>query len=155
MEALLTVLATWLSITFGLPAMHEVPRVEFAAPAKMAQVRQERLALVGLGTRWRDFERSPNDTPGRDVQAIYDDVGRTIYLPEDWTSASPGHVSLLIHELVHHLQNLHQIAYECAGAREKPAYQAQARWLELFGRNLKDEFGVDAMTILVRTNCLP
>lgn len=30
----------------------------------------------------------------------------------------------------------------------------QARWPELFGKGLEDEFGLDAMTILVRTNCM-
>ncbi|HUG61279.1 MAG TPA: DUF6647 family protein, partial [Methylomirabilota bacterium] len=74
--------------------------------------------------------------------------------PEGWTGTSPAEVSVLVHELVHHLQNVGGVAYDCPEAREKPAYQAQARWLELFGGSLEEAFQVDPMTILVRTNCM-
>lgn len=154
MEALLTVLATWLTINFGLPAMREVPRVEFASPAKMAQVRHKRVAKRGSDSQFREPGQSLSIGAGRDVHAIYDDASRTIYLPDGWTGVSPAQVSVLVHELVHHVQNMNRITYNCAGAREKPAYQAQARWLELFGKSLQDEFGIDAMTLLVRTNCM-
>jgi hypothetical protein len=87
------------------------------------------------------------------VNAIYDDASRTIYLPEQWTGATPAEVSLLVHELVHHLQNVAGLKFDCAEAREKLAYSAQARWLELFGKTLVDEFSLDPMTVLVRTNC--
>ena len=50
-------------------------------------------------------------------------------------------------------RNVAGLAYDCAEAREKPAYQAQARWLELFDTSLEQEFELDAMTLLVRSNC--
>jgi hypothetical protein len=81
-------------------------------------------------------------------------LGRTIYLPEGWTGRSPSEVSVLVHELVHHLQNVGGLKFECAGERERPAYQAQSRWLELFDKNLAEEFNLDPMTVLVRTNCM-
>ena len=46
MQALLTVIMTWLSINFGLPATHDHPSVELASPAQMATVRYSRLAAV-------------------------------------------------------------------------------------------------------------
>jgi hypothetical protein len=46
------------------------------------------------------------------------------------------------------------LKYECAEAREKPAYEAQDKWLAEFGRNLLDEFKLDPMTLLVRTRCM-
>jgi len=153
MQDLLTVMAIWLSVNFGLPASDEKPRIEFVSAARMAEVRRERLAAershgvveIGQGT-------SP-DT-GHEFHAIYDDVSRTIYLPSDWTPASSAHVSMLLHEMVHHLQNAGALKYECSEARERPAYQAQARWLELFGKKLEEEFKIDPMTILVRTSCM-
>jgi hypothetical protein len=45
------------------------------------------------------------------------------------------------------------VKYECAEARERPAFVAQARWLELFGQTLESEFSMDGMTLLVRTTC--
>jgi hypothetical protein len=52
------------------------------------------------------------------------------------------------------MQNVSGLKYECPQAREKPAYRAQARWLELFGKTLFEEFEIDPMTVLVRTNCM-
>lgn len=154
MQALLTVIVTWLSINFGLPVIYEHPRVEFVPAAKMAEVRYSRLAAVRPDRVAVEVGRSALAEVGHDVHAIYDDLSRTIYLPEGWSVASPAAVSVLVHELVHHVQNVSGLKYDCAEAREKPAYGAQARWLELFGKNLADEFEIDAMTILVRTNCM-
>jgi hypothetical protein len=151
---LLTVIMTWLSINFGLPAVHEHPRVEFASATKMVEVRYSRLASSRPDRVAAEAGRSAPAEFGHHVQAIYDDRSRTIYLPEGWIGATPAEVSVLVHELVHHLQNVAGLKYDCSGAREKPAYRAQARWLELFGKGLADEFAIDAMTILVRTSCM-
>ena len=131
MQVLLTTIAAWLSFNFPLPAVHEEPRIEFAPPQAMHGVRQ-----------------------GAEVEAFYDDATRTIYLPKGWTGSSPAEVSVLVHEMVHHMQNVAGLKYRCPEEREKPAFAAQNRWLSLFGRSLQDEFKLDAMTLLVRTNCL-
>jgi hypothetical protein len=154
MQMLLTVIVTWLSINFGLPTSYEHPRVEFVSAARMAEVRYSRLGGTGVDRLTAEAGRSAPAEVGHDVKAIYDDLSRTIYLPDQWTAASPAEVSVLVHEMVHHLQNLGGLKYDCAAAREKPAYAAQARWLELFGKSLADEFELDGMTILVRTNCM-
>ena len=154
MEALLVVLVTWLSLNYGLPGTHDHPRVEIVLPAKMAEVRYSRLGTAQPDRVAAEADRLAPHHIGHDVFAIYDDVSRTIYLREGWTGQTPGEVSLLVHELVHHLQNVGGMKYSCAAAREKAAYQAQAGWLALFGKNLAGEFDLDPMTILVRTNCL-
>lgn len=148
MDTLLAVLLTWLSVTLGLPMTHAAPRVELASAAAMTEVRYRRLAAYRAHQPAADL-----GLPGR-VHAIYDDAAHVIYLPEGWSASSSADVSMLVHELVHHVQNVNALRYTCAGEREKPAYQAQARWLELFGKTLADEFGLDPMTLLVRTNCM-
>ena len=153
MHVLATVLMTWLSANFGLAAIHEHPRIEIATPAKMAEVRYGRLAGTQTDRVAAEAGRSAPPEVGHDVFAIYDDLSRTIYLPENWSGNTPAEVSLLVHELVHHLQNLGGLKFDCVAAREKIAYRAQAGWLELFGKNLADEFDLDPMTLLVRTNC--
>ena len=154
MQALLLVIVSWLSINFGLPAIYEPPRVAVVPAAKMSEVRYSRLASTRPDGFVAEAERAALLESGKDVHAIYDDFSRTIYLDEGWTAASPAHVSVLVHELVHHLQNVGGVKYDCPQAREKPAYRAQARWLELTGNSLEDDFEIDAMTILVRTNCM-
>ena len=154
MHVLLTVIVTWLSINFGLPAVPELPHVEFASAAKMMEVRYSRLAPDRPDGVAAEAGRSAAAEFAHDVQAIYDDVSRTIYLPEGWTGATPADISVLVHELVHHLQNVAGLKYDCPEAREKTAYRAQASWLKLFGKSLADEFEIDPMTILVRTSCM-
>jgi Domain of unknown function (DUF6647) len=90
---------------------------------------------------------------GRDIVAVYDDANRTIYLPEGWTGVTPAEQSLLVHEMVHHLQNLGKLKYECSEAREKLAFAAQEQWLGLFGRSLSSEFDIDPFTLKVKTVC--
>jgi hypothetical protein len=154
LDSLLTVLVTWLSVNFELPAIYELPRIEIMPPAKMLEIRYSRFTQSSPTGAAASIGRSSFAELGHDVFAIYDDVVRTIYLPEGWTGRSAAEVSVLVHELVHHLQNVGGLKYDCAGAREKPAYRAQSRWLELFDKNIADEFDLDPMTVLVRTNCM-
>ena len=154
METLLTAIVTWLYIGFGLPANYEHPRVEFVSPAKMSEVQLRGQAASHSPAQ--STEASPSARPAlqRDVDALYDDSTRTIYLPEGWTGNTPAEVSVLVHEMVHHLQNVAGLKYECPQAREKLAYAAQNQWLAISGRNLIDEFKLDALTVLLRTKCM-
>ena len=140
MDNLLTAIVMWLSANLGLPAIHDHPRIELAPPSAMVAVR------LGGGM-------APS-VSGRELEALYDDRSRTIYLPTGWTGASPAELSVLVHEMVHHLQNVAGLRYDCPQARERPAYVAQEKWLELFGRNLMDAFELDPLTVLVRTKCM-
>lgn len=145
MQALLAVIVAWISINIGLPETRELPSVEFATTTEMAGVRHARLAAVG-GVQ-------PAEGIGEDVYAIYDDASRTIFLYPDWTGNSPADISVLVHEMVHHLQNVAGMTFACAGEREKDAYRAQRAWLELFDRTLEQEFELDAMTVMLRSTC--
>ena len=97
---------------------------------------------------------TPIPTPQREVVAIYDDSNRTIYLPDTWKGDTPAEQSILVHEMVHHLQNRGSVKYDCPGAREKPAYLAQRTWLANYGLNLEDEFQVDMFTIVTMWACM-
>ena len=65
----------------------------------------------------------------------------------------PLELSVLVHEMVHHLQNFSGLRYACPQEREELAYSAQAKWLDQFGLNLIDAFELDTLTVLVRTKC--
>jgi len=154
METLLTAIVTWLSIGFGLPANYDLPHVEFVSPAKMNAV-QFRARIPGHAQAASNAGSRPEDPASqREVVALYDDGTRTIYLPAGWTGKTPAEVSVLVHEMVHHLQNLAGSKFECPQAREKLAYAAQNRWLARSGRNLMDEFDLDPLTVLLRTKCM-
>jgi hypothetical protein len=151
--ALIAAITNWLSFAFGLPKISEAPFVTFVAPATMVAHRHRGLASDHrTGALVRDsitFSREQSE-----VVAFYDDEARTIYLPEGWSGRTAAELSIIVHEMVHHIQNLARLKYECPEAREKLAFTAQERWLALFGRDLTTEFGIDSFTLLVRTNCL-
>jgi hypothetical protein len=154
MQELLAVLVTWISVATGMPAVDDHPRVVRASSAEMIALRLDRAAPELARNAEVQVAVTASPAHHADLHAVYDDQTQTIYLEHGWTGATPAESSILVHELVHHLQNVAGLTYACAEAREKPAYQAQARWLELFDTSLEQEFELDPMTLLVRSNCM-
>jgi len=144
----ITAMETWVSNQFDLPAMHEHPRIEFAPPAKIASLRFTDL-LSDPGAQVDNRASSAQ----QDTIAIYDDATRTIYLPEGWTGKTGAELSVLVHELVHHFQNVLALKYECPQEREKLAFLAQERWLGSSGHSLASDFDLDPFSLLVKTRC--
>jgi hypothetical protein len=145
MTALLTAIVLWLSANFDLPANYEHPHIE--------QVPKASIGAMHYGSFLaRDGARVPDEHLSN-IVAVYSDVTKTIYLPEDWTGKSPEELSVLVHEMVHHLQNAADIKFNCPQEREKMAFAAQSKWLEIFGKDLAQAFDIDPLTLLVRTNC--
>jgi Domain of unknown function (DUF6647) len=144
-DVLLTAIETWLSKNFDLPEIHDHPHIRFVSTAAMIALRYPSLLK---------HPRSNFDAAGIDVVALYGDTEKTIYLAEGWTGRTPAELSVLVHEMVHHLQHLAGLKYECPQARERLAYAAQDQWLKLFGHDLSRDFQIDPMTRLVRTNCM-
>jgi hypothetical protein len=148
MDALLTAVVLWLSANFDLPAIHEHPHVEFVPPATITALRHKD-ASGGQPNSPANSDKAGQ----RDVVAVYDDATNTVYLPEGWSGGTPAELSVLVHEMVHHLQNRGKLKFECPREREKLAYEAQERWLELFGHDLLRDFEIDPFTRLVITSC--
>ena len=71
-----------------------------------------------------------------------------------WTGGTPTELSILVHELVHHLKNVSRQRFACPAAREKQAYATQARWLGMFGEDLESAFGINDLALLVTTSCM-
>lgn len=149
MTALLTAIALWLSANFNLPVSNESPKVELVSQAKIMAIRYQAFAVE----RRYDIKAMPPVSDSRDTVAIYDDSNRTIYLPLTWTGSTAADLSVLVHEMVHHLQNVGSLKYECPAAREQLAYLAQDKWLGLFGQDLEHAFEIDKFTLKVSTSC--
>jgi len=148
-ETVLTLIVAWISANFALPESHNHPQIAFVATETM---QTERLEVADRRQQGNSrASRAAASTP--QVEAFYDNATSTIYLPHDWTGNTPAELSVLVHELVHHLQSVAGLKYACPQEREKVAYLAQDRWLNQFGLNLIDEFELNAMTVLVRTHC--
>ena len=148
-ESSLGDIVTWLSSNFDLPATKERPVIEFASRMELATMRAKDRSSS------QNFVESDDHQAGqRQVVALYDNKTRTILLPDDWVGISPADQSVLVHEMVHHLQNVGKLTFDCPQAREKVAYLAQEKWLERFGLNLENEFDVDMFTVLISSACM-
>jgi hypothetical protein len=152
MEALLIALITWLSTNYDLPANYEFPAVRFATPTEIASVRYGFTPQGDSGTTASNNSMSANHR--QSTVSVYEDKAKTIVLPVGWQGRTAAELSILVHEMVHHLQNLSGQTYACPQEREALAYEAQEKWLGLFGQSLSSEFGIDGMTLLVRTKCI-
>jgi Domain of unknown function (DUF6647) len=150
---LMTEIAKWLSANFELPLTDDLPHVELASPTTLVAVR-----LGGFAIRPQETASEPNRPRpplniAGDLVAVYDTAKRIIYLPESWNGESHVDASILVHEMVHHLQNVGRLQHACPDAREKAAYLAQDQWLRRFGQDLETAFGIDLFTIVVRAGC--
>jgi hypothetical protein len=139
---LIVALATWVASELGLQPTPELPRVVTASPTVFLSVLNENAPM----------DRSEGSQLGN-VLAVYNTESRTIVLRDGWTGRTPAELSIVAHEMVHHLQNMTEQKFACPAEREEAAFAVQERWLALFGRNLLQDFEIDALTLLVRTHC--
>ena len=113
MEALLTAIALWLSINFQLPANLNHPAIKFVSAAEMiAPLKKNKL-------RTGDVSASEISW---DIVSLYSNESKTIFLLDGWTGKTPAELSILVHEMVHHLQNVGQLKFACPEEREELAY---------------------------------
>jgi hypothetical protein len=136
----LIAIAKWVSANADLPMMTNLPGVELVPLAELTRRREKGLASFYTGAAF--------------VAAGYDDATRTIYLPENWSNKSPTDESVLVHEMVHHMQNEAGIKYACGDARAEPAYVAQDKWLRTHGLTLTQEFQVDMLALEAKATCM-
>lgn len=146
-DTLLNAIVTWISAELSLPPAAALPKIELVPATQITAFRHHGFSLRQMETG------APDWIQRREVVALYDDATQTMYLRQDWTGANPEDLSVLVHEMVHHLQKLAGSSYECPQARERPAYEAQDKWLHLFGHDLAEDFGIDPFTLVAITGC--
>lgn len=150
-EAFVQEILTWLSANFDLPSVKAAPTIKFASGEQLSALRNEGGHLSA------DVRKEPalpvEAAHDRSIVALYDRSSETIFLPVGWTGTTAAEQSILVHELVHHLQKMAQVRFDCPMAGEKLAYLAQDRWLERFGSSLEKEFELDKFTILISSAC--
>src|SRR5262249_30358602 len=104
--------------------------------------------LSELYYRSRDEDRSFR------LQAFYNFANASIYLLDDWRPTELYDQSVLIHELVHHLQQKNGVKMRCPAALEQQAYDLQITWLREQG--VEDPhliMGANALAIHIVSEC--
>ena len=137
---ILTAMSDWLEAEFGLPAPDQLPSVVLM-PRDQLLTPRGGPAQATVETRARPA-------------AAYDPARREIRLPLGWTGATPRGMSLLAHEMVHHLQVAAGVSFACPEEREALAYAAQDVWLRAHGGSLERDFGLNPLFLLFATTCV-
>jgi hypothetical protein len=154
MQALLVAIVTWLSTNYSLPANYDLPAIQFATPMEIAKLRYGAFDSRRPSTVFTSPRSQPAADAPSSVVSVYKDKDHVIVLPIGWLGVTPAELSILVHEMVHHLQNVGKLTFACPQEREALAYKAQDQWLQLFGKDLAGEFELDAFTILVKSRCI-
>lgn len=152
-ERLIKEISDWLVSDFDLPSISERPAIEFVSDARLEELRHEHTVDPHAGATVGASDKPVIGSRSGTV-AFYDFSRRTIFLSDNWTGTSPADQSVLVHEMVHHVQNMAEMKFECPMAREKIAYRAQNRWLARFGKDLESVFQIDPFTVLVNSTCM-
>lgn len=139
MHALIAAMMAWIAGVTSLPVPESPPTVARLTPQELAQ----RVNPDG----------AYDPTMARRYLALYHADSRTILLREDWDSADVRDRSILLHELVHHMQAAAARTYPCRGARERVAYEIQALWLERRGQDLFETLGLNGLFFHALTRC--
>ena len=144
-DDLVTALVTWISGNFEIPVDYHHPRIvpmsSFAVTYLLQQLNPT------------DQRKAVNIDEMRKLMSFYSTERKAIYLPRGWTGETPAQLSILVHELVHHLQNLSHATFACPAAEDELPYEAQEKWLNIFGRSLSSEFGLERTSVLLATKC--
>ena len=114
---LLAAIETWLSVEFDLPIVREHPCLKLVSPAEIAALRFKGL-LSNPKTGIAAHDHGTSSAEG-DTVAVYHDATQSIYLPEGWSGSTPAELSVLVHEMVHHFQNVLGLKRECPQERKK------------------------------------
>jgi hypothetical protein len=136
MDTLIASLITWIVAHSSLsPA--PAPHIQFVAKQEMNRLYR------GAGNR--NFFQ---------VEAFYLPLTATIYLPEGWRANDLRDESVLVHELVHHLQAASRIRMSCPAAFERQAYHLQTEWLSEQGIAHPYDFArLDILTVIIAGSC--
>lgn len=132
MDALVAVLIAWIAAKTGLAAPPP-PRILLVPLQQMVE-------MTGATAK---------------PQAVYKRNERTIYLRDDWTSDTLLNKAIVVHELVHHFQEMNNVQMPCERAQEADAYHLEMKWLREQG--VEDPYAfleTNELAIMLRSMCL-
>ena len=134
MKEILTALMIWLGANTPLDTNHDIPKILFLSQDKM-----EKLYYV------QGQDSNPNKLHG-----LYDTDKDTIILLDTWDRRKPWDMGVLVHEMVHYLQDVNGIEFSCVNEMERDAWPIQKKYL----KEMHDfEWNYDELWYFVISTC--
>lgn len=138
MNLLVTALMAWASAATGLAIPDRHPEI-----VRMTSCEMEQVVM-------REYANCEDDLV---FGALY--FSGRMYLPPEWTPGTAYEVSVLLHELVHHMQYEAGLfdTVRCGGELEPLAYEVQIAFLEAANLDAMAELDTDEFTLRDRSMC--
>lgn len=114
MDQFIAATLIWLAGQMGQPPHIEPPPVVYMSRGELHQLTAH---SHQLGDRYL-------------VGGMYNSREDMVYLPNTFDLDNPYERSVLVHELVHYIQDARRIRFDCPALYEEQAYRLQAVWLE-------------------------
>jgi hypothetical protein len=105
----------WISNIFDLPDIQTLPAIRRIPSEKLALLSGTSIASDRLPDTAVMHQRSAHEMVAR-----YDYAKKTIYLSGGWNGSTPAEMSMLVHLMAHHLQNVRTHAssrFRCSASR--------------------------------------
>ena len=112
MKEILTALMIWLGANTAYNTNHDIPEVIFLSQSEMEEI----------------FYQGQTKMPNT-IHGLYDKESDTIILPDTWDRRKPWDLGVLLHEMVHYLQDQNEYKFACIAEMEKEAWPVQKRYL--------------------------
>ena len=112
MKEILTALMIWIGANSNLDTNHDIPVVLFLT--------QEQMEHMYYGEHEHDKDS---------LHGLYDTDDNVIILPDTWDRRKPWDLGVLLHEMVHYLQDQNDIKFACMANMERDAWPLQQKYL--------------------------
>ncbi len=133
MKEILTALMIWLGANTPFNTNFDVPVVVFLPQEEMNSM------------YYKDNEHEPNSLHG-----MYDKENDIIYLPDDWDRREAWDMGVLVHEMVHYLQDMNEMKFACSAEMEKMAWPIQQFYLK---KRHNFDWDYDKLWFTMISNC--
>jgi len=67
---------------------------------------------------------------GNKLHGLYDRDKDTIFLPDTWDRRRPWDLGVLLHEMMHYLQDQNEIKFSCVQEMERDVWPTQRKYLQ-------------------------
>ena len=81
---------------------------------------------------------------------MYDKENDIIYLPDDWDRRESWDMGVLVHEMVHYLQDMNEMKFACSAEMEKMAWPIQQFYLK---KRHNFDWDYDKLWFTMISNC--
>ncbi|MGA1718103.1 MAG: DUF6647 family protein, partial [Aquiluna sp.] len=113
MKEIITALMIWLGANSDFNVNMDIPTVMFLPQDKMEQQYYK-------GRKHADVN----------LHAFYDTENDIIVLPDTWDRRKPWDLSVLLHEIIHYVQDQNEVRFNCVQEMEVKTWPLQQKYLQ-------------------------